>query len=212
MTSERILAAGVVVLLAGAAVLADKPVFVSIWKTPDAYGARLVGKKVAAVVISDDDSLRVSGEEALVNELNARNIQGVASYRIAPKEELRDAARARPWFERQGIAGVVAVRPISSDVIKSYTPATWTSAYYQSYWGYYNYGWGAAYVPASSSRTHVVVVESLVFDVQKDALLWAAVTETHDPEHLQGFVADLVKETVTMMQKVGLAGGQPKEK
>ena len=121
MTSERILAAGVVVLLAGAAVLADNPVFVSIWKTPDAYGARLVGK-------SDDDSLRVSGEEALVNELNARNIQGVASYRIAPKEELRDAARARPWFERRGIAGVVAVRPISSDVIKSYTPATWTSA------------------------------------------------------------------------------------
>jgi len=210
MRSHRFVAA-VTIVLAGVVVVAEKPVFVSIWKTPDAYGARLVGKKVAAVVISDDDSLRVSGEEALVSELNARNIQGVASYRIAPKEELRDAARAKPWFERQQIEGVVAIRPISADVIKTYTPATWTSTYYQSYWGYYNYGWGAAYMPASSSRTTVVVVESLVFNVPKDALLWAAVTQTQDPKNLQAFVADLVKETVTTMQKVGLAGGQPKQ-
>ena len=197
--------------VATATLLAEKPVFLSTWKTPDAYGSRFVGKKVAAVVISDDDGLRVSGEEALVTELTARGILGVASYRIAPKEELRDAARAKPWFERQQIEGVVAIRPISNDVIKTYTPATWTSTYYQSYWGYYNYGWGAAYMPASSSRTHVVVVESLVFNVPKDALLWAAVTQTQDAKNLQSFVSDLVKETVTMMQKQGLAGGQPQK-
>jgi hypothetical protein len=196
---------------AAVTVTADKPAFLSMWKTPDAYGTRFVGKKVAAVVISDDDSLRVSGEEALVTELTARGIQGVASYRIAPKEELREAARAKPWFERQQIEGVVALRPISADVIKTYTPATWTSDYYQSYWGYYDYGWGATYRPASTSKTTVVVVESLVFNVPKNALLWAAVTQTQDPKNLQTFMSDLVKETVSMMQKQGLAGGQPQK-
>jgi hypothetical protein len=199
------------VVLATATLYADKIQFLSTWKTPDAYGSRFVGKKVAAVVMSDDDGLRVSAEEALVNELNARGIQGVASYRIAPKEELRDATRAKPWFERQQIEGVVALRPIANDVIKTYTPAGWQSTYYQSYWGYYNYGWGAAYMPASSSRTHVVVVESLVFNVPKDALLWAAVTQTQDPKSLQAYMSDLVKETVKMMQEQGLAGGQPRK-
>jgi len=211
MMRHRLLLSFSIGAVAVATLLADKPVFLSTWKTPDAYGSRFVGKKVAAVVISDDDGLRVSGEEALVNELNARGIQGVASYRIAPKEELRDAARAKPWFERQQIEGVVALRPIANDVIKTYTPAQWTSTYYQSYWGYYNYGWGAAYMPASSSRTHVVVVESLVFNVPKDALLWGAVTQTQDTKNLQTFIADLVKQTVKVMQEQGLAGGQPKK-
>jgi hypothetical protein len=211
MMRRRFLLSLSIAAVATATLLADKPVFLSTWKTPDAYGSRFVGKKVAAVVISDDDGLRIPGEEALVTELTARGIVGVASYRIAPKEELRDAARAKPWFERQQIEGVVSLRPIVADVIKTYTPAMWTSTYYQSYWGYYNYGWGAAYMPASTSRTTVVVVESLVFNVPKNALLWGAVTQTQDPKNLQSFMSDLVKETVEVMQEQGLAGGQPKK-
>ncbi len=57
----------------------------------------------------------------------------------------------------------------------------------------------------------MVVVESLVFNVQKDVLLWGAVTQTNDPKNLQSFMSDLVKETVEVMQEQGLAGGQPKK-
>ena len=60
-------------------------------------GTTFGGKKVAALVIDKDESLRVSGEEALVRELTARGIQGVASYRIVPREELQNADRARVW-------------------------------------------------------------------------------------------------------------------
>ena len=73
-----------------------------------------VGKKVAALVISDDSSLRVSGEEALARELTARGMQAVATYRIAPAEELRKAETAKPWFEKAGVEGVVVVRPVAS--------------------------------------------------------------------------------------------------
>jgi len=106
---------------------------------------------------------------------------------------------------------VVVGLPAAVEREKVYSPVVWASGYYQSYWGYYNYGWGAAYMPASSSRTHVVVVESLVFNVPKDALLWGAVTQTQDPKNLQTFIADLVKQTVKVMQEQGLAGGQPKK-
>ena len=43
------------------------------------------GKKVAALVIDNDDSLRDRRRVALVRELDARGMKGVASYRIVPR-------------------------------------------------------------------------------------------------------------------------------
>jgi hypothetical protein len=179
--------------------------FTSTWKSPDAGAVSFAGRKVAALVISRDDSLRISGEEALVRELTARGIQGVATYRIAPKEELESADRAKGWFEKAGVEGVVAVRPVSADTRTTYTPGTWTNPYYGTLWGYYGYGWGSVYIPGREDRDTVVVVESTIYSVPKNALLWAAVTETKNPKNLQTFIADLAKASVKKLHDQGLA-------
>ena len=57
----------------------------------------------------------MSGEEALVRELTSRDVTGLAAYRIVPREELKSAERARDWFERSGVQGVVALRPVSRE-------------------------------------------------------------------------------------------------
>ena len=120
--------------------------FTSTFKSLDAGSVSFAGKKVAALVISNDDSLRVAGEESLVRELNARGMQAVATYRIAPKEELRSAETARPWFEKANVEGVVVVRPVSADTRQAYTTGTWVSPNYATLWGYYGYGWSSVYV------------------------------------------------------------------
>jgi len=152
--------------------------------------------------------LRVAGEESLVRELAARGIQAVASYRIAPKEELRRADTARPWFEKAGVEGVVAVRPVSADTQRSYNTGTWVSTNYATLWGYYGYGWSAVYVPGGVQRETLVVVETTVYSLPRDQLLWAAVSETRNPRDLRGFVQELIKESVEEMQKQGLAKRQ----
>ena len=50
-----------------------------------------------------------------------------------------------------------------------------------------------------------MVVETLIFSVPRDQLLWAAVSETKNPASVQRFVEDLVKESVKELQKAGLA-------
>ena len=186
------------------------PKFISVWKTPAASEVSFAGKKVAALVITNDDSLRVAGEETLARELTGRGLQGVATYRIAPKEELAKAETARPWFERHAVEGVVAVRPVSSEKRTTYTPATWSSGYYGSLWDYYGYGWGSVYTPGRVDRETVVTVETLIFSVPRNTLLWAAVSETRDPKNLQQFVQDLVKEAVKELHKQGLAKAVPR--
>ena len=78
------------------AVLLAGPKFVSTWKAPEAAGTSFAGRKVAALIISDDQNLRVSGEEALVRELAGVGVPGgIASYKIVPREELKDPDKAK---------------------------------------------------------------------------------------------------------------------
>ena len=181
------------------------PDFKSVWKSPEAAKVSFAGKKVAALVITEDDSLRVAGEESLVTELTGRGIQAVATYRMAPKEVLRSAESARGWFEKANVEGVVALRPVSSEKRISYNDSLWLSPSYNTFWGYYGYSYSSVVVIGGVDRDTVVTVESLIFSVPLNKLLWAGVSETRNPKTLQKFVEDLVKESVKQLQKQGLA-------
>jgi hypothetical protein len=181
------------------------PKFTSVWRSPDAASVSFAGKRVAALVIAQDESLRISGEEAIVRELSARSLSSVASYRIVPKEELRNADRARTWFEKANVDGVVAMRPVSKDKRTTYSPGTWVNPYYSSLWGYYGYGWGSVYIAGAVDHDTVVVVETTIYSVPRNQLLWAAVSETKNPKTLQRFITELVKASVKELHEQGLA-------
>ena len=201
---QKTLVAALAVLVIASTLLEAKTKFQSVWKSPDAASVSFAGQKVAALVIDKDDSLRVSGEEALVRELTARGMQGVASYRMVPKEELQSADKARVWFEKAGVQGVVAFRVVNDQRRKTYVPGTWTSASYTSLWGYYGYGWGAVYDPGYTRDERIVSLETLVFSVPKNTLVWAGLSETENPKDGQKVVTDVVKEAVNEMRKQGL--------
>jgi hypothetical protein len=199
-----------VAVAASATLLSASVKFTSTWKSMNAGSVSFAGKKVAALVMSQDESLRVAGEESLARELSARGMQAVATYRIAPKEELQRAETAKVWFEKANIEGVVAVRPVSADSRQTYTPGTWVTSNYSTLWGYYGYGWGSVYVPGSVYQETIVVVETTIYSVPRNQLLWAAVSETKNARDLRAFVEELAKEMVKEMQKQGLARSKPR--
>ena len=121
------------------------------------------------------------------------------------------AERAKPWFEKAAVEGVLAVRPISKDKVREYTPATWTESYYSSFWNYYSYGVGVSFSPGVDRVDTYVVVETLLFSMASNGLVWASVTETKNPKELQPFISDLARATIKEMQKQGLAKGQKKQ-
>jgi hypothetical protein len=73
--------------------------------------------------------------------------------------------------------------------------------------GWYGSGWGTVYVPGSTSQDTIVVVETVIYSVPRNELLWAAVSETRNPRELSRFVQDLVKESVKELHEQGLAKG-----
>ena len=201
----------VLVILAAATIaVVQAAKFTSVWVAPDISSIGFAGKKVAALVITKDDGLRQSAEEALVRQLDALGIQGEASYRLAPAPVLQDKDKARAWFEKIGVEGVVAMRIVSADKVTTYSPATFTTGYYGSLWGYYGYSWGVAWSPGFSSEDTKIVVETLIFSVPKDKLLWAGVSETTNPKNTDVFMKDLVSKAVKEMKKQGLTAAPKK--
>jgi hypothetical protein len=199
-------AAFMMCVTAGAILTAQE--FSAVWKAPDVARLNFAGKKVAALVITDDQPLQMSAEEALGRELTALGVNATTTYRIVPREELKSAERAKSWYERAGVQGVVAFRPLARDTQREPSAVVWSSGYYQSFWGYWGYGWGNVYaVPVGPGRTTTTfVVETLVYDLTRDALVWAATSQTRDPKNLQDFVEDLVKATVREMRSMKFVG------
>jgi hypothetical protein len=199
--SRRLSVLSTLTVIAATSAALEAVKFTSTWAAPDAASVSFKGQKVVALVISDDILLRMSAEEALMRELSARGIQGVSAYRLIPREELKEPERAKEWFEREGVAGVVTLRPVSQSKVKRYPPDIWASPTYSTLWGYYPYGWTTVYVAGPNPTDTVIVVESLIFEVATGTLVWGGISETTNPKSVQTLVADIVKEAAKKIER-----------
>jgi hypothetical protein len=201
---QRVLCATLVTVTVLGPIALAAAKFTSTWKPPDAAGTSFAGKKVATLVISNDQNLRVSGEEGLARELATRGVVPVAAYRLVPREELADPEKARGWFERASVEGVVALRVVSAEKERTYVPGVWATPNYSTLWGYYGYGWGAVYDPGYVREDRVVVIETLIFSVPRNKMLWAGVSETTNPKGTARLLEDLVDAALEEMREQGL--------
>jgi hypothetical protein len=167
--------------------------FKSTWQEPSASPITLSGQKVAAFVLAASETTRRAAEDALAQELSARGAQGVASYTLLPSLEPRDPEATRQKLEQAGVEGAVTMRVVGRDTRTTYTPPTFV--------GYYR----VASIDAGSVRTDTLVsVETRVYSVAQDKLLWAGESVTTNPTKLDTFIKELSAKAAEEMQKAGL--------
>jgi hypothetical protein len=179
--------------------------FVSSWKEPLDGPLEFDGKRVAAVVVSPNESVRRTGEDALAREISKGRAQGVASYTIVGTGKLEDQEAAKKALADAKIEGAVVMRVVSSEKEMSYSPGTaWYGApYYGSFYGYWGYGWGAVYDPGYLRTDTVVMVETLIYSLAQDKLVWAGHSKTTNPSDVTKFIQELSKAARKEMKKAG---------
>jgi len=178
--------------------------FTSTWKAPGAGPLNFAGRKVVALVISTDENLRMSAEAALAREITARGPRGVAAYTLIPREEITDKAKARGWFERTAVEGVVAMRIVGIDKQKAYSSYVWSSGYYGNFYDYYGNGWATVTPIGKGHIDTTLAVETLLYRVSDAQLIWASVSQTTNPKDAGSFMKGLVSEVVKELQREGL--------
>jgi hypothetical protein len=203
--------AALAALLAGACAATT---FQSVWKAPDAKPLALApGDKIVAMVISDQMSLRRSGEANLADVLDARGFKAVPAYMLIPDDEIRDEAKARARIEASDAVAVVVFRPLGAEqeTTTTTTGGYWGAPYYGGFWGggYYGRGWGTVYAspPVTTTRTDVhVSVETLIYDLRSNKLVWAGRSKTTNPEDVEQFVGELARAVGAELRSEGLVG------
>jgi len=205
------LAATTVVGLAGCSTTS----FNTSWKAPDAKPIEFkAGDKVLAVVMSPNEATRRGAESALARELTKRGLNGVPGYTVVPTEviEAKDKDKAKELVTASGAVGVVAMRVTDKEKEVSgsgptYMGMPYAGPYYGGFWGgYWGYGWGAAYSPGYLRTDTVVYVETLVYDLKQNKLVWAGQSNTMNPSKAESFIRELVDEAAKEMRKQGLIG------
>ena len=192
---------------AGAAAACASTSFNSTWRNPAAEPGNFKGQKVAALIMSPEQSVRFGAEDALARELTARGVVGIPAYSLIPKELLQDKEKAKEFIEKAGVVGVVAMRVVGKDKEISSSPGGyWGGPAYATFWGagYYGYGWGGVYSPSYIQTDTIVIVETLVYSLPQNKLVWAGQSETTNPSKVGPFIQDLVRKAAAEMEKQGL--------
>ena len=196
----------VVVLQACALLWAGSTKYASIFRSPRAGLSDLSGKKIGAFVIIPSEEIRGAREETLAAEMQSRGVDCVAGYTILPGELVRNRDKAKEFLKKAGVSGVVIVRLVGDEERTTSSPATvwYSQPYYQGFNSYWSHGWSAAYVPGYTWTDKVITLETLIYSIDKDELIWAGRSESTNPKDIQKFVKELVKEAGKELRKAGL--------
>jgi hypothetical protein len=194
------------VALALAPLACSTTTFESTWRDPGARPVQLAGKKVVGIFMTNRPAIRRVAEDAMAREITARGAQGVPAYTVLSDEEVKDSDLSKTKLESLGFSGAVTMRVVGRETQYTYQPdVVWVRPYYHHFWGgYWRWGWGTVWEPGYLTADRVVKVETLVYSLEQDLLVWAGVSRTVDPERIESFIGELAAAVTKQMEKDGL--------
>jgi hypothetical protein len=181
--------------------------FTSTWKAPDAQPIDPTGKKVAAVYMTTDESSRRAAEDILARKLTERGAQGVPSYTLIPSSVAADVDRTKKALSEAGIDGVVIMHVLDEKErtqVRYNGPPWGVAPYYRHFSSYWGFGWGAPYSPTEVTTTTELRIETLVYSLVRDQLLWAGTTRTTEPGKISTLVDEVADAAAEEMTRQGL--------
>jgi hypothetical protein len=183
--------------------------FNSTWKNPDAAPVSLNGKKVLAIVQIRDEARRREGEDLLAAAITEHGGQGIASYTLFPSNaRQQDEAVAERKAMEVGISGIVIMsvtgREQTRSRVRNVSPPWFNDPYYRHAWRAWGHGWNQMWVSESVRTDTRVMVETRVYSIEQDKLLWTGSSETLNPESSGDVIRSLSSEVAKQLKASGV--------
>jgi hypothetical protein len=169
------------------------------WRNPDAGPLRF--HKVVVLAITSDAALRRTIEDEIVRQATRGDV--VAGYSFIPDADLRDTDKVRELVKARGFDGAFVFLLEGVEKQQSYLPAGNAMPGY-SLWGYYGYGWSSAIDPINVRTDTFVRVESRVYSVLDEQLVWSGRSETLNPSSVQELVKGVIDAVAAELRRQGL--------
>ena len=148
-------------------------------------------KKMAVIGVSKKPVIRNLFEDECVRELRARGIDAVASYTVLSFEQLANREVVQTKVRETGADAVLMTRLVDTKSVQTYIPG---QVYVMP--SYY-YGWGGYYgnvfaTPGYTVQDEYAFLETNVYDVKTEQLIWSARSETWMSDNDQGTIKSFI--------------------
>jgi hypothetical protein len=168
------------------------------WQDPAARSIRF--NRTLVTFVTNDETLRRSVEDKLAASFPG----GTQSYKVIQSPSAADSAGVRRQIADLGFDGAVIMRVVDVDMRATVTSGTyWYGTPYRfgSYWGS---GWAYPYDPYYAYvPDRVVTIETQVYSLKEDAIVWAARSETVNPKSAGKLTDSVIKHVTKAMRKDG---------
>lgn len=155
-------------------------------------------RKVFVAYLGAEPSAQRHAEDALAARIQDAEV--VKSYVLFPDARELDAARMKEEVRAAGCDGAVLLRLARVEEEISFSPSSYP-AHYRSFGGY----WGYAYPSTMDVRTDEIVhVETNVYALAEDKLIYAARSETFNPGSTDQMVQEIAEAIVDDLESKGL--------
>ena len=185
---------------------------VNSWRDPKITVAQEHFKKVLVVALVKDEASRRTAE----NRIAASNPIFKTSYQYLNEttKELTQDQKLKILHD-ENFDGVITMRLVSTEKETNYVPGTYTGMYYGGfdglYSGMYGYGFGnwygmyspAFYDPGYYQETTSYMVETNVFSLKENKLIWTGTTKSDYVTDLGSTVDAIMQAVVKEMRKDG---------
>lgn len=172
----------------------------AVWKDPEVNFEPF--STVVVLVMTGDQAMREVAEDTFIKGLPSK-VMGIPSHDILPGTERPPLDVVLERLRKVHAEGVVVYRLAGIDKQSSYvggvtyyTPASYYTSF-SSYWGYFS---PVVYEPGYLVEDQIVRVETNVFSVADETLVWSAQSETLNPESAQVLIDEVVVSTLQRMR------------
>lgn len=167
------------------------------WKAPDFQGPIQFQKMVVMAIAKEEVTRRVA-EDEFVKVFGADKT--VASHPSIPLESLNNKDQVKAQIQALSADGLIIVRPIDIKQEVNYVPGS-VSPYYGSPWGYSSMAWGHVYQPGYLATDTIVRLETNIYSVKDEKLIWSGASETFNPGSIKTEAQNLAKVLKNRLKK-----------
>lgn len=161
-------------------------------------------KNALIIAVVDDQQVRAIFEKHVKAWFNAYGVAAATSSDVLPMDAdtKLDKAAIVDVVDQFGADTVVITRPVGfaeSEVFSRDRPR-----FYYNYYGFYNYAWGYVTWPTIYGEDVEFNLETRLYDVKTESLIWAGETQTTNPKTTGEAIGQVVEAVMQALQKNGL--------
>ena len=164
----------------------------SVWKDPNYQGVKF--KKVLVVGVAKNQTNRRLFEDKFAAELKTYGTDAISSYTIIPSVDKLDKATVESKVETLELDAILVTKVVNLKEERTYSRGSYPLRYQRGWHGEYSRGYNE-YTQGRGSyyEYKVVSLETNIYDVQTDKLIWSGWSDTVLEDSVESAIVSLIK-------------------